>query len=145
MSTNAPHHHRNRGVALLLASVAACGNPVAADPNNREVAWTYGPMTGGASAEHAKGAGEKGSPIATGWRLRLHDGKRLTVKPYQLAETHPLFGRVAMSVGLYDQDGKEIAMLRSDVLTAQNASFAFDLEEGVAARLWDAVLWFVKA
>ncbi len=133
-------------LALLLAALAACGNKAAVDPKNREVPWTYGPTTGGATVEHVQGAGKKeGTPaVARGWNCRLQDGKRLTVRPYELTSTHPLFGKVALSVGLFDKTGKQLAMLRSEPITAQNATFTFDVEEAVAKELLDAVLWYVK-
>ncbi len=132
--------------ALLLSAVAACGGGPAADPGNREVPWTYGPMTGTSTMEHARGTGsEGGAAIAKGWQCRLQDGKRLIVQPYQLASSHALFGKVTLSVGLFDQAGKQLAMLVSPVITAGNATFTFDLDAAVASQLWDLVFWYRKA
>ena len=102
-------------------------------------------MTGGATAEHVQGTGNRDcAPIAKGWQCRLHDGKRLTVKPYQLAQTHPLFGKVAMSFGLFDKTGKQLETVRSDAVTAQNATFTFELTDVVATQLWDLVIWYCE-
>lgn len=134
---------RNAALAFLLFATAGCGRDMAADPKNREVPWTYGPTTGGATAEHVQGTGKRGgAAIAKGWQFRLQDGKRLTVRPYQLAESHPLFGKVAMSVGLFDKTGKELATVLSAAITAQNASFTFELTDAVASQLCDVVIWY---
>lgn len=135
-----------RAAAPWLLLLAACGGKAAADPNQREVSWAYGPTTGGATAEHVQGIGGKGGPgITKGWQCRLQDGKRLLVRPYQLADQHPLFGKVTLVIGLYDKTGKELAMLKSAPVTAANASFTFDLDAAVAGQLWDLVLWYRKA
>ena len=127
----------------MLAAVAACGSRTAADPKSREIPWTYGPTTGGATSEHVRGTGkEGGAPIAQGWQCRLHDGKRLTVRPYRLAETHPLFGKVVMAIGLFDKTGRQIGKLSSEAVTAQNASLTFELTDAVVAQLWDLVIWY---
>jgi hypothetical protein len=136
---------RPAALASLLAMTAACGSRIATDPKNREIPWTYGPTTGGATPEHVQGTGTKGgTPIAKGWKCRLHEGKRLTVAPYQLAPAHPLFGKVVMSLGLFDKMGKQLETVRSGVVAAQTASFTFELTEEVATRLWDLVIWYVE-
>lgn len=138
-----PIHHT--ALAFLMAAAAACGGKTAGDAKSREIAWTYGPTTGGATAEHVQGTGKgSGAPIAQGWQCRLHDGRRLTVRPYQLAETHALFGKVAMSFGLFDKTGKELETVRSEAVTAQNATFTFELTDTVASQLWDLVIWYCK-
>jgi len=130
-------------IASLLAVVGACGAKAPADPKNREIPWTYGPTTGGATAEHVRGTGTKGGPpVAAGWQFRLQDGTRLTVVPFRLAETHPLFGKVALSVGLFDIAGKQLGSFRSEAITAQNATASFDLTEDVATKLNDVVIWY---
>ena len=130
--------------SALLLFAAACGSRVAADPNQREIAWTYGPTNGGATAEHVQGTGRKGGPaIAKGWQCRLLDGKRLSIQPYQLAASHPLFGKVMMSIDLFDKTGKKIGSVRSAMLTAGNASSTFEIAPDVAARLWDVVIYYV--
>jgi hypothetical protein len=135
---------RTAAVAALLAAVAACGSRASADPKNREIPWRYGPTTGGATAEHVQGTGTKGgAPMAKGWQCRLHDGKRLTVQPYQPASAHPLFGKVSLSLSLFDKAEQQIGALRSDPVTAQPATFTFELPEDVAAKLWDLVIWYV--
>ncbi len=133
-----------RAAALAFLLAAACGSGKETDPNNREIPWTYGPTTGGATAVHTQGAGKDGPPIAVGWKFRLLDGKRLAVVPYELAKAHALFGKVVMNIGLFDQTGKQIGTVRSDVIAAQAASFTFELEPDVASRLWDVVIWFRK-
>ena len=137
---------RSSALAILLAAMAACGSRAAVDPDNREVPWTYGPTTGGATMEHARGTGkEGGAAVAKGWNCRLQDGKRLVVKPYQLAESHALFGKVVMSFGLFDKAGKEITTVVSPLLTTQNATFTFELTDATAKQLLDVVIWYRKA
>jgi hypothetical protein len=136
---------RRLAAIALCAFAAACGNRAAADPNDREVPWTYGPMQGGASAEHLAGAGKKGGPaLAKGWQCRLQENKRLVVRPYQLASSHPLFDTVSLSIGLFDKTGAQLGMLRSGKLTASNATSTFELDAATAGRLYDVVLWYVK-
>ncbi len=136
---------RSAAAAFLFAA-AACGERVQSDPANREVSWTYGPMSEVASAEHSQGVGGKNGPgITKGWKCRLENGKRLVVRPYELASSHPLFGKVVLAVGLFDKNGKDIETLTSGVITATNATFTFDLSEASAARLWDLVFWYRKA
>lgn len=55
-----------------------------------------------------------------------------------------MFGKVALSVGLFDTTGKEIGSFVSSAITPQNASFTFELPEEVAKQLWDLVLWYRK-
>jgi hypothetical protein len=136
---------RRLAAIVLCAFAAACGNRAAADPNDREVPWTYGPMQGGATAEHLAGAGKKDGPaLAKGWQCRLQENKRLVIRPYQLAATHPLFDKAALSIGLFDKTGAQLGMLRTGKLTAGNASATFELDAATAQRLWDVVLWYVK-
>ena len=135
-----------RAAAPVLLVLAACGGKAAADPNQREVSWAYGPTKGGATAEHVQGIGGKSGPAITkGWQCRLQDGKRLLVRPYQLAAQHALFGKVALVIGLYDKTGKELAMLTSAPVTETFGSFTFDLDAAVAGQLWDLVIWYRKA
>lgn len=139
-----------RPLALLLlllpVTAAACGDVAVADPNNRDIPWTYGPVSGVSTAEHARGSGsEGGAAVAKGWQCRLQDGKQLVVRPYGLAPSHPLFDKVALSIGLFDKTGKQLSTLRSPVLTAANATFTLELAPDVAAALWDLVFWYVKA
>ncbi|MBL8749280.1 MAG: hypothetical protein JNK78_08970 [Planctomycetes bacterium] len=132
--------------AAFLFAVAACGEQTRSDPANREVPWTYGPVSEVASAEHSQGVGGKSGPgVTKGWKCRLEGGKRLVVRPYELASSHPLFGKVVLAVGLFDKNGKDIETVTSGVITATNATFTFDLTEASASRLWDLVLWYRKA
>jgi len=136
-------HRRSTAFAFLLAASTACGSSTAVDPDNREIPWTYGPTTGTASSEHLRGTGSRGgAAIAKGWKCRLQDGKRLTVTPYELAPSHPLFGKVAMGVSLFDKAGKEIGAFVSPAISAQAATFTFDLTDAVATQLWDLVIWY---
>ncbi len=143
-----PVHYRHgyAALALLLALVPSCGSETKYDWKNREIPWTYGPTTGTARPEHLTGTGTKGgSAIAKGWKCRLSDGKRLTVKPYQLAQSHTLFGKAVMIVGLFDKNGEQLDSIRSDAIAAENATFSFELTEAMAKTLHDLVIWFGKA
>lgn len=105
--------------------------------------WVYGPTTGGASAEHVLGTGKKdGNKIAQGWQLRLQEGRRLAVRPYQLADAHPLFGKVVLSIALFDKAEQQIGTIQTGPIQAKNATFTLDLAPDVAARLHDVVLWY---
>lgn len=131
-------------LATTLAVFAACGKSTPADPKNREIPWTYGPTTGASSAEHMTGTGKKGgAALSKGWQCRLQDGKRLLVQPYQLAGSHPLFGKVALNVGLFDKTGKQLGEQTSPKLAAGNATFTLEIDEAVAAQLYDVVFWYV--
>lgn len=144
--SSGPDRRALRVTMLVAAGAAAAGcGRKAADPNDREVPWTYGPTTGGASAEHVggTGAGKGGRALSKGWQCRLLDQKRLVVRPYQLAGDHPLFGKVALNIGLFDKSGAQIGMVRSGPVTKDAAEFPFELEDEVVRRLWDAVIWFV--
>ncbi len=144
MVTLSPRPIRLAALApLLAAALVSCSRETAADPNSRKIEWTYGPTSGTATPEHVAGTGTKGgAAIAKGWTCRLVDGKRLTVSPYQLSSSHPLFGKVALSIGLFDKDSKDIGTVRSGTLTATNASFSFDLADDLAKRLFDVVIWY---
>lgn len=144
-------HSRSRLPFACLAAFAllvlptACSSEVAKDPNNREIAWSYGPTQGGATQEHLIGSGTQGDgPVAKGWQCRLVDKKRLTIQPFSLAKSHPLFDQVVLVIGLFDQTGAQLATVRSAPVTAANASFSFDVEPDVAAKLWDIVIWYAK-
>lgn len=133
-------------IAALLAAVAACGGKTAADPDNREVPWAYGPRTSTSTTEHLQGSGhEGGAAIAKGWQCRLQGGKQLSIRPYQLATEHALFGKVVLSVSLFDTTGKELGSFVSSAITPQNASFTFEVSPDVAKQLWDLVIWYRKA
>lgn len=137
-------HRRPLAAAFLFAT--ACGGSVDIDPNNRELAWTYGPVTGTSMPEHARGTGsEGGEAVAKGWKVRLQDGKRLVVTPYQLAGSHPLFGDVRLAVGLFAQNGEQLTMLDSEVLTAETKALTFEVDAALGKRLWDVALWYRKA
>lgn len=141
-------HHplRYAGLAFLLSAVPACGSETPYDSKNREIAWTYGPTTGGATRVHLTATGTKGpGAIAKGWKCRLVDGKRVTVNPFELAQSHELFGKVAINLGLFDKNGKQIETIRTEAITAQNATFSLEITEAVSKQLCDAVIWFVKA
>lgn len=127
---------------LFVLTTTACGGG-APDPDGREVAWVYGPTTGGATAEHVLGTGTRdGNRIAKGWQLRLQEGGRLVVRPYRLADSHPLFGKVVLSIGLFDTAGQQIGTVQTGPIEAKTASFTFDLAAALAARLHDVVIWY---
>jgi len=129
-------------VCLVLAS---CSGEAASDPDTRTIAWTYAPTNSTATTEHMRGTGAEGKQaIAKGWRCKLKQEKQLLVAPYQMADSHALFGKVALSIGLFTKDGERLTTLQSAPITAANASFQFELEPEQAAKLWDVVLWFVR-
>lgn len=131
-------------LTALLAAFAACSKTAPTDPKNREIPWSYGPTTDASSAEHLTGTGKKGgAAMSKGWQCRLQDGKRLLVQPYQLAESHPLFGKVALNVGLFDKTGKQLGEQTSPKLDAGNATFTLELDEATATQLYDVVFWYV--
>lgn len=133
-------------LSCLLATVPSCKSQKKYDWKNREIAWTYGPTTGAARSEHLIGTGTKGArAIAEGWKCRLSAGKHLTVKPYKLAASHALFGKATMIISLFDKTGAKIATIRSEAITAQNATFSFEITEDLAKPLYDLVIWFGKA
>ena len=136
-----PLHHAIAG--LLVTAWASCGQAEPYDWRNRDVDWTYGPTNPTARAEHLRATGTKGgAAIAEGWKVRLSDASRLTVRPYRLAQSHPLFGEVVMSISLFDRDGKRLETVQSEAVTATNATFAFDVSEDLARSLYDVVIWF---
>lgn len=140
-----PHRRPFSSTALALLAATACGADKSTAPQGREIPWVYGPTTGGATAEHVQGSGKKGEPVAKGWKFRLQQGRRLVLTPFQLASTHPLFGKVAVNVGLFDQADQPIGTVTSGVITAANATFTFELDEAVAAKLASLVIWYVPA
>ncbi len=129
----------------LLATLSACGGGEPYDWKNREISWRYGPTTTAARAEHLAATGKaknsKG-PIAKGWKLRLVDAQKLTVQPYQLSESHESFGAVKMLVNLYDRSDQRIGIKETPAITADNASFTFELTAELAQKLGDVVIWF---
>ena len=131
-------------LALLLVVTSSCGTEEPYDWKNRRIGWTYAPTNGTALPEHMSAAGAyKGSAaLAKGWRFQLTDGKKLSLGPYQIADSHPQFGKVAMTIGLFDKTGKELASLQTAVVTREQAEFSFDLAEEVAEPLHDVVIWF---
>lgn len=129
---------------LLLAIAAACGADAPYDWKNREIPWTYGPTNATATAEHLAGTGKKGpAAVAKGWKVRLEEGKQLSLQPYELAGTHDLFGKVTLSLALFDQRGQQLAVVSSPPVTATNASFKFEITEDVGKQLNDVVIWYV--
>jgi hypothetical protein len=139
---------RHRGVPLAIAAVlalsSACSEPAKPiDWRNRELPWKYGPTTGTASATHLEGTGTKGrGPVAKGWKLHLQDGKQLQVVPFEPSDTHALFGRTRLAIGVFDQAGKELETVVTGPLAKDQLTFALDVAEDTAKRAWDAILWF---
>lgn len=140
------HLHTAVAAALLLVALPSCGGSGAGSGGDtwrdRELAWRYGPTSGTAAPTHRAGAGTTGAPLAEGWRVHIVGGSKLTAAAYRLAKEHPLFGKAALAVALYDRDGKSIEMLVSPPITAANARFEFAIDEAVAKRTHDAILWF---
>ncbi|MGC6487088.1 MAG: hypothetical protein ACON4Z_05555 [Planctomycetota bacterium] len=134
------------GLALAVVLASCGGEPEPAyDWRNRDLAWKYGPTTGTAPLEHLLGTGTKrGEPVAEGWRCELRGGKTLTVKPFRLASQHEIFGKAGLVVGLFDKQSEQITTLRGDALTAQNATSTFELDEEIAERVYDLILWYGK-
>lgn len=140
-------HRAGASLIALCATLAACGGEPAPayDWRNRELAWKYGPTNGTAPLEHLLGTGTKrGEPMAEGWRCELKDGKTLTVRPYKLARQHEMFGKAALVIGLFDRDSQQITTLRGDVITAEDASCTFEVNEADAERVYDLILWYGK-
>jgi hypothetical protein len=131
-------------LAVAFAAVLASCDRTAADPNNREVPWAYGPLVDTASAEHLGGAGKKGAPISKGWQCRLQDQKQLVIRPFQLSAEHPLFGKVALVVRLYDNDTL-LGEQRTDVLRPDNATFTLAVDPAVGPKLNNLIFFYVKA
>jgi hypothetical protein len=133
-------------MAFLLAAASSCGGSVEVDWRNRELGWRYGPTTGTATAVHLQGTGTTGKgAIAQGWRCHLSDGSKLTVTPYKLAGSHPLFGDVTMAFGLYDRGSELIETVVSPPITAADATSSFELPEATAKKVHDIVIWYRKA
>jgi hypothetical protein len=140
-----PRRVRSLLAPLVGLWLASCSGEPASDPDTRTIAWTYAPTNSTATAEHMRATGAEGNQAITkGWRCKLKQEKLLLINPYQLAETHPLFGKVALSVGLFAKDGERLANLQSGPITAANASFQFELAPELAPKLWDIVLWYVR-
>lgn len=134
-----------------LAALAVLLSPVACskqdqptyDWRNRELAWKYGPTTGTATPEHLAGTGTRGpGAMAEGWKCVIQDGNKLTVRPYKLAEDHAMFGRSGLVIGLFDKQSKRMSILRTEAITADNATFSFDLDEATCEQVYDLILWY---
>lgn len=132
--------------ASLLASALAlvgCAEEAPYDWRNRELAWKYGPTSGTASQTHMLGTGTKGKgAIAQSWHLHLKDAHTLSLKPYQLASQHELFGRAKVAVQLFDKQSQSIETYVTEPVTAETEVFDFEIDEAVAKRAYDAILWY---
>ena len=133
---------RIAALAALLTAVSSCGKEEPYDWKNRKIGWTYAPTTGTALPEHLSATGTGSTALAKGWQCKLSDGKQLTIAPYQLERSHPQFGKVIMSIGLFDKTGKRLHTVQTEVVTAENATSTFELTEDVARPLFDLVIWF---
>lgn len=130
--------------ANLLLVVAACGKGGAPDPKNREVPWSYGPTTADATQEHLLATGTKGgAKLTKGWQCRLQDGKTLSIQPYQLSTSHPMFDKVVLSVSLYDKADKLLQQMSTEPLTAATKGFTFPVDEAMAAKLATLTFFYV--
>ena len=70
----------------------------------------------------------------------LVDGKTLTVKPYKLTTDHRLFGKTIMRIGLFNKASERLGTVSSEVITADNASFSFEIPAEHAKPLWDVIV-----
>lgn len=144
MRANSPFPIPASAVLATLLAAALCGcDRTAVDPNNREVPWAYGPLTSTSSVEHLGGAGKKGPAIAKGWQCRLQEQKRLVIQPFQLSAEHPLFGKVALAVRLYNNDTL-LHEAKTDVIRPDNATFTLDVDPAVGAKLNNLIFFYVK-
>ena len=129
----------------LLVTLAACGEDKPYDWKNRVIDWRYGPTTTAARAEHLAATGKaknsKG-PIATGWQLRLVNGEKLTIQPFELADDHESFGAVKMVINLYDRAEKRIAIEQSPPIEKGMTELSIPLDEEISKQLRDVVIWF---
>ena len=82
--------------------------------------------------------------MAQGWRCELSDGKTLTVRPYKLERQHEMFGKAGLVVGLFNRDSQQIETLRTSAITADNATFSFELDAATAEAVYDLILWYGK-
>lgn len=132
----------------LCAMLTACGakDQPAYDWRNRDLAWKYGPTTGTATPEHLAGTGKQGkAAMAEGWKCELSGGTKLTIRPFRLADQHPMFGKAGLVVGLFDKSEQRMTVLRTDKpVTKENATFTFDLDEATGKKVYDLILWYGK-
>lgn len=143
MGNRAPlRSFRTTAVAFVLLAGTSCSGEKS-DPDQRNIPWTYGPTTSEAGADHLRATGTKGgAAITRGWQCSVDKANRLTIRPFQLAASHPLFGKVLMNVRLYDKAEAELQTVQTGPITAENATFTFDLPEAIANRLCDVVIWY---
>lgn len=142
------HPLRGALAAAALSLLASCGGEEkpAYDWRNRDLAWKYGPTTGTATPEHLAGTGTVGkAAMAAGWKCELSGGTSLTIRPFQLADEHPMFGQAGLVVGLFDKDSQRITILRSEAITKDDATFTFDVDEATGQKVYDLILWYGKA
>lgn len=140
-----PRSRRSFAVAAtVLTVVAACGKGAPPDPKNRDIPWTPGPTTADATNEHLVATGTKGgAKISAGWKCRLQDGKALLVQPFKLAESHPMFDKVVLSIGLYDKADQLLTRVQSEPITAATKGFTFPIDEATAAKLASLTFFYV--
>lgn len=129
-------------MAFALCVLPACSEEKPYDWRNRDVDWSYAPQKPTARREHLEASGKNGDPIAQGWKFHLADATRLTVRPFRLAESHDWFDKVIMTITVHDRTGAKLAMLDSDKITAGNWSHEFEIDEDVAKKMLDVVIWF---
>jgi len=130
--------------AATLVVAAACSKGAPPDPKNRPVPWSYGPTTADATNEHLVATGTKGgAKLSVGWQCRLQDGKALLVQPFKLSESHPMFDKVVLSIGLYDQADQLLTRAQSEPLTAKTTGFTFAVDEATAAKLATLTFFYV--
>lgn len=140
-----PRSRRSFAIAAAtLVVAAACSKGAPPDPKNRPVPWSYGPTTADATNEHLVATGTKGgAKLSVGWQCRLQDGKALLVQPFKLAESHPMFDKVVLSIGLYDKADQLLTRVQSEPLTAKTTGFTFPVDEATAAKLATLTFFYV--
>ena len=63
---------------------------------------------------------------------------------HELATDHRLFGKTIMRIGLFNKASERLGTVSSEVITADNASFSFEIPAEHAKPLWDLIIWFRK-
>jgi hypothetical protein len=128
--------------ALLLLTGCGAEQKPAYDWRNRDLSWKHGP-TDTATPEHLACTGQQGGKkISAGWKCELQGGTRLTVRPVDLADEHPMFGKARLVIELFDKDSQRLPHVSSDPITREQASFTFEIDEDTGRRLWDLIIWY---
>jgi len=135
---------RSALIATSLWAFAGCSaeDKPAYDWRNRDLGWKHGPSDT-ATPEHLACTGAKGGKkISAGWKCELKGGTQLTVRPVDLADDHPMFGKARLVIELFDKDSQRLPHVSSEAITKENASFTFDITEDTGKKLWDLIIWY---